>query len=97
MKRLSEEHPLMRCLHFGRDDWWEPRGYRIDPFSVMGVLNRGTMDANRMVPCRRRGAGTGSSSPLKTEFRLVEHRNAVKALGHRRSQAEGLRNTGHHR
>lgn len=49
MKRVSSEQPLMKYLHFEREDWWEPRHHQIDPFSVIGVMNRGTTDANRTV------------------------------------------------
>lgn len=49
MKKVASEQPLMKYLHFEREDWWEPRQYQIDPFSVMGVMNRGTTDVNRTV------------------------------------------------
>lgn len=49
MKKVASEQPLMKYLHFEREDWWGPRKYQIDPFSVMGVMNRGTTDANRTV------------------------------------------------
>ena len=49
MKKVSSEQPLMKYLHFEREDWWEPRHHQIDPFSVIGVMNRGTTDANRTV------------------------------------------------
>lgn len=48
MKELASKQPLMKYLHFEREDWWGPRNYQIDPFSVMGVINRGTTDANRI-------------------------------------------------
>lgn len=49
MKKIASEQTLMKYLHFEREDWWEPRHHRIDPFSVMGVMNRSTTDANRTV------------------------------------------------
>jgi hypothetical protein len=49
MKKVSSEQPLMKYLHFEREDWWGPRNHQIDPFSVIGVMNRGTTDANRTV------------------------------------------------
>lgn len=49
IKKVSSEQPLMKYLHFEREDWWEPRHYQIDPFSVIGIMNRGTTDANRTV------------------------------------------------
>ncbi|MDR0354815.1 MAG: hypothetical protein LBJ64_03660 [Deltaproteobacteria bacterium] len=47
MKRAGSEQPLMEYLHFEREDRWEPRHHQIDPFTVMGVINRGTTEANR--------------------------------------------------
>lgn len=49
MKKVASEQPLMKYLHFEREDWWGPRNHQIDPFSVIGVMNRGTTDANRTV------------------------------------------------
>lgn len=49
MSKVSSEQPLMKYLHFEREDWWEPRHHQIDPFSVIGVINRRTTDANRTV------------------------------------------------
>ena len=36
-------------MHFEREDWWEPRHHHIDPFTVIGAMNRRTTDANRTV------------------------------------------------
>lgn len=52
IKRVTSEQPLMKYLHFEREDWWGPRNHQIDPFSVMGVMNRGTTDANRIALAR---------------------------------------------
>lgn len=49
IKKVASEQPLMKYLHFEREDWWGPRQHQIDPFSVIGVMNRGTTDANRTV------------------------------------------------
>lgn len=49
IKKVSLEQPLMKYLHFEREDWWGPRHHQIDPFSVIGIMNRGTTDANRTV------------------------------------------------
>jgi len=49
IKKVTSEQPLMKYLHFEREDWWGPRNHQIDPFSVIGVMNRGTTDANRTV------------------------------------------------
>jgi 5-methylcytosine-specific restriction protein B len=49
IKKVTSEQPLMKYLHFEREDWWGPRNHQIDPFSIIGVMNRGTTDANRTV------------------------------------------------
>ncbi len=49
MKKVASDQPLMKYLHFEREDWWGPRQHQIDPFSVIGVMNRNTTDANRTV------------------------------------------------
>lgn len=47
IKQLSSEQKFMRYFHFERDDWWGPRDYHIDPFSVMGIINRRVNNTNR--------------------------------------------------
>ncbi|AEE97490.1 hypothetical protein [Mahella australiensis] len=49
MKKVASEQPLMKYLHFEREDWGGPLRHQIDPFSVIGVMNRGITDANRTV------------------------------------------------
>ena len=48
MKKVRSEQPLMKYLNFEREDWWGPRNHHMDPLTVIGVLNRGTTDANRI-------------------------------------------------
>lgn len=48
MKKVREEQPLMKYLNFEREDWWGPRNHHMDPLTVIGILNRGTTDANRI-------------------------------------------------
>lgn len=47
MRNVASEQPLMKYLHFEHVDWWKSRQYQIDPFTVIGVMNRKTSDANR--------------------------------------------------
>lgn len=68
MKKVSSEQPLMKYLHFERDDWWEPRHYQIDPFSVIGVINRGTTDANRIVLAKVLANTFDIQIPAPTQF-----------------------------
>jgi len=68
IKRLASDQPLMKYLHFEKEDWWGPRQYRIDPFSVMGVLNRGTSDANRTLLAKILGDEFGVTVTAPTQF-----------------------------
>lgn len=68
MKKVASEQPLMKYLHFERDDWWEPRQYQIDPFSVIGVMNRGTTDANRTVLAKVLADTFEVKVPVPTQF-----------------------------
>jgi ADP-ribosylglycohydrolase len=45
IKKTASEQPLMKYLHFDREDWWGD--HHIDPFSVIGIFNRDTTDVNR--------------------------------------------------
>lgn len=68
MKKVSSEQPLMKYLHFEREDWWEPRHHQIDPFSVIGVMNRGTKDANRIVLAKVLADAFDVKLPAPTQF-----------------------------
>ncbi len=69
MKALAAEQPLMKYLHFEREDWWGgSRHHRIDPFSVMGVMNRGTTDANRIVLAKEFARSFDIQAPVPTQF-----------------------------
>lgn len=71
MKKVASEQPLMKYLHFEREDWWEPRKYQIDPFSVMGVMNRGTTDVNRTVLAKVLANIFDVKVPAPTEFKGI--------------------------
>lgn len=68
MKKVASEQPLMKYLHFEREDWWEPRHHQIDPFSVIGVMNRGTTDANRTVLAKVIADTFDIALPAPTQF-----------------------------
>ena len=36
----------MKYFHFEREDWWGQRNHQIDPFSVIGIINRNISAAN---------------------------------------------------
>lgn len=47
IKGLAANNPLMGYLHFEKREMWSARGDEIDPFTVMGIYNRGVTDAHR--------------------------------------------------
>ncbi len=68
MKKVSSEQPLMKYLHFEREDWWGPRSHQIDPFSVIGVMNRGTTYANRTALAKVLSGIFDLQIPAPTQF-----------------------------
>ena len=68
MKSAAADQPLMKYFHFEREDRWEPRHHLIDPFSVMGVMNRRTTDANRRVLGGVVAATFDIGRPAPTQF-----------------------------
>lgn len=68
MKKLSSEQKLLNYLHFERDDWWGGRNYQIDPFSVMGAMNRNIAKENRTVFAKIFAEIFNIKTPAPTEF-----------------------------
>ena len=68
MKKISSEQPLMQYLNFEREDWWGPRKHQIDPFSVIGVINRGVSDQNRTMLATVLADTFEISLPAPTQF-----------------------------
>ncbi|MFI3293912.1 MAG: AAA family ATPase [Rikenellaceae bacterium] len=48
IKRLSDENPMLKYLHFENTDWWGERNFEIDPFSIYAMFNRSLKPENRM-------------------------------------------------
>jgi len=68
IRQIASEQQLMKHFHFENEDWWRSRHYRIDPFSVMGVMNRGTTDANRTLLAKVFADEFGVKIPAPTQF-----------------------------
>ena len=68
MKKVRAEQPLMKYLNFEREDWWEPRNHHMDPLTVIGILNRGTTDTNRIKLSRVLAETFGLEIPAPTQF-----------------------------
>ncbi len=68
MKKVRSEQPLMKYLNFEREDWWGPRNHHMDPLTVIGILNRGTTDANRIKLSKVLAETFGVELPTPTQF-----------------------------
>lgn len=68
IKQIASEQQLMKHFHFENEDWWRSRHYRIDPFSVMGVMNRRITDANRTLLAKILAEKFGVKIPAPTQF-----------------------------
>lgn len=82
MKKVASEQPLMKYFHFEREDWWGPRHYQIDPFSVIGVINRGTKDEKRTFLAKVFADTFDVKLPAPTQFAgipVLDNRNSFFA------------------
>jgi len=68
MKKVRSEQPLMKYLNFEREDWWGPRNHHMDPLTVIGILNRGTTDANRIKLAKVLAETFGVELPAPVQF-----------------------------
>lgn len=80
MKKVTSEQPLMKYLHFDREDWWGPRNHHIDPFYVIGVMNRGTTDANRTVLAKVLAGTFDVQLPAPTQFTGIPVMNNMNSF-----------------
>ena len=79
MKKLAAEQPLMKYLHFEQEDLWEPRRHRMDPFTVIGVMNRNTTDVNRTILAKVFADAFNIKLPAPTQFTgipILDNRNS---------------------
>lgn len=80
IKKLSAEQPLMKYLHFERDKWWIIRNYHIDPFTVIGVINRSITDENRTVIAKELSDKLDIKISAPTQFAGIPVLNNMKSL-----------------
>ncbi len=81
IKKASSGQPLMQYLNFEREDWWGPRQHQIDPFSVIGILNRGQMTySNRTGLAKILGNIFGMSLPAPAQFDGIPVLNPLKSF-----------------
>lgn len=46
-KALAATNEALHYFHFDNESLWEKRGHKLDPFTVMGIFNRGQTDPHR--------------------------------------------------
>lgn len=65
VRAAAQDQPLMHYLHFEKSAEWEARGNEIDPFTVMGVFNRGVTAEHRaeLAECIARMLGVRLAPP----------------------------------
>jgi len=83
IKKVSSEQPLMKYFHFEREDWWGQRNHQIDPFSVIGIINRNISAANRTTLAKVLSDNFNIQHPAPTQF------NGIPVMDNRKSLFEG--------
>lgn len=80
MKNLASHQPLMKYFHFEREELWGPRNHRIDPFSVVGVLNRKITNENRIKLAKVFANTFRVTLPVPTNFNGIPTLNNIKSF-----------------
>lgn len=47
INELANHEPFLGYMHFENEELWQKRGHNLDPFTVMGIFNRGQTDGHR--------------------------------------------------
>lgn len=80
MQQLHEEEPLLNYLNFDREDWWEPRGNEIDPFSIFATFNRQITDKNRIRLIKRYAEEFNINEEIPIEFNSIPVLNNLNSF-----------------
>lgn len=80
VREAAENAPLMHYLHFENNALWEERNFEIDPFSVLGIFNRGVSPGHRseLAGIVARLLGVNMTSP--TVFHGIPHLDPRKSI-----------------
>jgi len=79
-KNLASQQSMMNYFHFEKEEWWESRKYQMDPFSVMGVLNRNMKDENRIKLAEILADSFKITLPVPTQFDGIPVLNNMKSF-----------------
>lgn len=80
MRELRNEYQFFDYLNFEKEEWWGPRNYTIDPFSVMAVMNRGISDENRIIIGEIYSNTFEMSTPVPTTFAGIPVLNNMRSF-----------------
>ncbi len=80
MKNLASQQPLMKYLQLDLEDRWGPRNHKIDPFSVMSVLNRGITNENRTKLAEVFANAFKVTLPVPTNFNGIPTLNNINSF-----------------
>jgi len=80
IKEFESEYQYFQYLKLDKKEWWEPRNYTIDPFSVMAVMNRGLTDENRVIVGKLYAETFNISSPVPTTFSGIPVLNNMRSF-----------------
>lgn len=77
---LRKGYQYFNYLNFENEEWWGPRNYIIDPFSVMAVMNRGLTDKNRIKVARIYTEQLDLSTPVPKQFNGIPVLNNMNSF-----------------
>lgn len=80
IREFESKYRYFQYLKLDKKEWWEPRNYTIDPFSVMAVMNRGLTDENRSIIGELYAEIFNISSPVPTMFSGIPSLNNMRSF-----------------
>lgn len=89
-EKLASQTELAAYLHFERREMWEERDFEIDPFTVMGIFNRGVTAEHREKLATFVAQMLGVSLAPPRQFHGIAHLDPRKSIFDGNSQLWNL-------
>lgn len=80
IRKLSDENPMLKYLHFENEDWWATRNYEIDPFSIYAMFNRSLKLENRIEIVKSLAEKLDITTPIPSKFTGIPVMNNQRAF-----------------
>lgn len=80
VREAATNDPLMHYLHFENKALWETRNFEIDPFSVLGIFNRGVTPAHRSTLAGKVARLLGVDMTPPVVFHGIPHLDPRKSM-----------------